>query len=103
MIVLAGEIRPVLQTGYSVLMTLSMVVSALGCVFALLRQWELQAPKLQKRAGLMNAALCAAAFVFSRFGFGTLVGVFYPSRLSRYPVCGDAVSQLEKRKEKIRA
>ena len=26
----------------------------------------------------MNAALCAAAFVFSRFGFGTLVGVFYP-------------------------
>ena len=24
-------------------------------------------------------------------------------RLSRYPVCGDAVSQLEKRKEKIRA
>lgn len=30
MIVLAGEISPVLQTGYSVLMTLSMVVSALG-------------------------------------------------------------------------
>lgn len=78
MIVLAGEIHPALELGYSVLMTLSMVVSALGCVFALLRQLELQAPKLQKRAGVMNAFLCAAAFAFSRFGFGTLVGVFYP-------------------------
>lgn len=78
MITLAGRISPVLKTCYSVLMTLSMVVSALGCVFALLRQWQLQAPKLQKRAGVMNAILCAAAFAFSRFGFGTLIGVFYP-------------------------
>ena len=78
MITLAGRISPLLKTGYSVLMTLSMVVSALGCVFALLQQLELQTPKLQKKEGLLNAVLCALAFAFSRFGFGTLIGVFYP-------------------------
>ena len=27
---------------------------------------------------LLDAMLCALAFAFSRFGFGTLIGVFYP-------------------------
>lgn len=78
MIVLAGEISPVLQTGYSVLMTLSMVVSALGFVFAASAAVGAASTEASKKSGTYERGFVRSAFVFSRFGFGTLVGVFYP-------------------------
>ena len=78
MLSLAGEISPVLATAYSILMTMSMIAAALGCVFALLRQLQLQLPKLQEKNALCITGLCVCAFFLSRFGFGTLIGLFCP-------------------------
>ena len=75
---LAAQIHPVPELIYSILMLLTMIVSALGCLVALQSQLELELPRLAAHHKLSLSVTLTASCIASLLGFGTLIGVVYP-------------------------
>jgi len=78
MAVLAGEIHPLLESGYDLLMGVGMFCAALSCSVALISQCTLRWPVLGNRPKAFTAALLIAAWLLSLAGFGNLIGIIYP-------------------------
>ena len=78
MAMLAGEVHPVLERGYDLLMGLGMFSAALSSGGAVINQISLSCEWVNTRRKLVTTLLLACAWLLSLVGFGNLIGVIYP-------------------------
>lgn len=78
MAVLAGELHPVLEAGYGLLMGLGMFSAAIAAMSAVVGQLAVRRGKDAFPTKRVTLVLLAAAWLLSMAGFGNLVGILYP-------------------------
>ena len=78
MAVLAGDIHPLLEGGYGLLMGLGMFSAALASAVALVTQMAAAHPAIEARFRAVTAGVLAVAWLLSLLGFGNLIGIIYP-------------------------
>ena len=78
MAVLAGNIHPLLEGSYGLLMGLGMFSAALCSAVALVAQMAISHPAIETRTRLVTAGVLVSAWMLSLAGFGNLIGIIYP-------------------------
>ena len=75
---LAGELHPVLEAGYGILMGMGMFSACLAAITAVVNQIALRWRKAAIHHKPFTTVMLFAAYGLSLLGFGNLIGVVYP-------------------------
>ena len=75
---LAGDLHPVLEAGYGILMGMGMFSACLAAITAVVNQIALRWRKAAVHHKPFTTILLLAAYGLSLLGFGNLIGVVYP-------------------------
>lgn len=78
MAVLAGQLHPILEAGYGLLMGFGMFSACLAAITAAVNQIAIRWRKAAVKHKPFTAILLYTAWALSLLGFGNLIGVVYP-------------------------